>query len=668
MVSRREFLRSVALGGAATALSASIPVTGSGVRRATRRVSARATGRYDKVLVLGMDGMDPGLVRRFAAEGSMPTFAKMLSSAHFGPLQTTMPAQSPVAWASFATGTDPAGHGIYDFIHRDPASRSPFLSTSRSFDSTSRITAGDWSIPLGSGSVRLMRQGTPFWSVLEQHGIPATVYQIPSNFPVLDGSARAISGMGTPDLIGSYGTFTYFSEAYVPNAEEFTGGRVARLRLIDHRAESSIVGPHNPLRSRATESSVPVRFVRDPSEEIVKIELPGRTLILRRGEWSEWIPLQFEFLSWLVSSAGMVRFYLKEVHPKLKIYCSPVNVDPIDPALPICSPAEFSAEVASHIGRFYTQGLPADTKALSLNVLDDQEYFSQAMLILEESMRGLDYTLSSFDEGLLFFYFSSIDQNSHMLMRAFDPRHPQYNPHAPEVVKNAVRSLYRRMDDALAMALRKVDSRTLLVALSDHGFNGFYREFHLNNWLMQQGFLKVTHPEKLGEMKFYDFVDWEQSQAYAIGFNGLYINRAGREKRGGVSAEEASALKRSLISKLREVRDPRTGGSVVAAVYDSEEIYRGPFREYAPDLLVGYAPGYRVADESALGRFGREIVADRTDKWSADHCIDHIAVPGMLLVNRELNSAAPAITDLAPTILKAFSLDPLPEMTGRSLI
>jgi predicted AlkP superfamily phosphohydrolase/phosphomutase len=598
----------------------------------------------------------------------MPNFAKALRTSHFSKLQTTMPPQSPVAWASFISGTNPGGHGIFDFIHRDPKAFIPYLSTSRSFDASHELSLGNWSLPLTSGHIELMRKGRPFWSYLEEQDIPSTIYQIPSNFPTQESPTKAVSGMGTPDLLGTYGTFTFFSEAFVPGSDNFSGGRVVRLRLEGHKTSAKLGGPKNSFRKDGEETFTEVSFTRDPIDPLVKISVQDHTLLMKAGEWSNWIPLRFEYVPHLVSAAGMVRFFVKEVHPKLKVYCSPINVDPMEPALPIGSPAGYTEEMARAVGRFYTQGLPADTKALSLRVLDDEDFFAQAKLVLEESIRAFEYGIKNFDEGVFFFYFSSIDQCSHMLMRAMDVNHPLYNPNASPEIKNAIRYLYGRMDEVLGKAFEHVDSRTILAALSDHGFSKFYREFHLSTWLVQQGFTVLTDPSKMEESHFFDYVDWNKTTAYALGFNGIYLNLMGRDKYGSLRPEQAQAIKADIIRRLPEARDPKTGARVIVNAYDSADLYSGPYRELAPDVLVGYDAGYRASDESVLGKFKKELVGDRTDKWSADHCIDNSVVPGMFLMNRECSAGTPAIWDLAPTILRAFSIKPPDHMHGVNLI
>ncbi|MBN8550102.1 MAG: alkaline phosphatase family protein [Deltaproteobacteria bacterium] len=663
---RREFVKRSSAVAATFAVAGALPMRG--ILPKSRAPYLRNPNVAKKFIILGMDGMDPVLVRQFIEEGHLPTFAKLMQTSHFGALRTTMPPQSPVAWSSFITGTNPGGHGIFDFIHRDPTAFAPYLSTSRSFGSNHSLDLGKWSVPLGSGRVDLMRKGRPFWSYLDEQQIPAVVHQIPANFPVIESPTKAVSGMGTPDLLGSYGTFTYFSEAHVEQDRDFSAARIVRLRLQDHTVKTKLEGPKNSFRNDGADTETEVTFTRDPQDQLVTISVQGQTLLMKKGEWSDWVPLRFEYIPHLMTAPGMVRFYVKDVHPKLKIYCSPINVDPVEPALPIVSPPAYGQELAKNIGRFYTQGLPADTKALSLKILDDEEFFAQAKLVLEESMRGLEYGLKQFHEGVFFHYFSSIDQCSHMLMRTMDVNHPQYNPNASPEIKNAIRYLYSRMDDALAETLKYVDSQTVLVALSDHGFSQFYREFHLSTWLVQQGYTVLTDPSKMTEQNFFDYVDWSKTKAYAIGFNGLYINRQGREKNGAISDLEAQAIKAELIQKLPQVKDPQTGNSVIVAAYDSTQIYSGPFTALAPDILVGYHAGYRVSDESALGKFGKEICELRTDKWSADHCIDQSVVPGMLLMNRPCVHPAPGLWDLAPTILESFSIPTPSTMNGKSLL
>ncbi len=622
----------------------------------------------NKVIVLGIDGMDPDLVLQFVERGEMPNFKKLIDTGYFGALQTTMPPQSPVAWSSFITGTNPGGHGIFDFIHRDPKTFMPYLSTSRSFGASTTVDVGSWSIPLKSGKVELLRRGPAFWKTLEENDIPATVFKVPANFPVQPGDTKAISGMGTPDLLGTYGTFTFFTDLKIENADSFTGGRVVKVRPVNHVIKSKLEGPPNSLRTDNRPAEIEFTVYRDPREDVVKIVIQDHEIILKQGEWSEWVPLKFELMPMFASVTGMVRIYMQQVHPHFRLYMSPINIDPMEAHLPISNPASYSRELSEAIGRFYTQGFPEDTKALSNGIFSNEEFLSQSKYVLHERLKAFHHEFSQFQEGFFFFYFSSVDQNSHVMWRDMDPTHPLYEPNASREAKEAVYYFYRAMDDVLRQIFAKMDGTSTFMLLSDHGFAPFRREFHLSTWLVENGYTVLTDPEKMHESEFYDYVDWSKTKAFALGLNGLYINLYGREANGSVPPAEYEQIKKDIQAKLNEVRDPETGEKIITRAYDSREIYSGPYMALAPDIVVGYRSGYRISDEAVLGKFPRGIVGDRTDKWAADHCMDPIVVPGLLMSNKEIRHPKPGLWDLAPTIIKNFGLTVPKEMDGKPIL
>jgi predicted AlkP superfamily phosphohydrolase/phosphomutase len=660
-MNRRKFLKQSTLGLAALSL-----MTGP-VQKLFAGPFIKSGKFAKKVFVLGIDGMDPNLLRRFMQRGEMPTFLRFIQSHHFGSLRTTLPPQSPVAWSSFITGLNPGGHGIFDFIHRDPRTFTPYLSTSRSRDADKTLEFGKWSIPLGKGKIELLRRGRPFWEFLEEGDIPALIFKIPANFPVKISQSRAISGMGTPDMLGSYGTFTLFTDVPIPNGDRFTGGRVVTIRPQDHRFRAFLEGPPNAMRTDRAVTRVEFTVDRDPMESVIKIRLQDREMILNEGEWSDWIPLVFEVMPLVSNIHGMVRIYVQQVHPHFRIYASPINVDPMKADLPISSPKSYARELSEVVGRFYTQGFPEDTKALSNGVFSDGEFFTQSKIVLKERLKMFDYELNRFNEGLFFFYFSSLDQNSHMMLRLIDPAHPLYDTNVSPEVRDTVYYYYRSMDDVLKQVLGKMDSDSLLLVMSDHGFAPFYREFHLSTWLVDNGFTAMTRQDRMHESNFYDFVDWSQTKAYAMGLNSIYINVWGREVNGSVLPEDVGQVKKEIIEKLQGVRDPLNGKKIVIRAYDANEVYSGDYLNIGPDIVIGYNRGYRISDEAALGKFPRGWIENRKDKWSYDHCMDPSMVPGVLLTNRKVASRQPSIWDLAPSILSGFGIRPPREMDGKSI-
>jgi len=581
-----------------------------------------------RVLIIGFDGMDPKILSRLIEEGKVPAFEKLSKMGDFLPLTSSIPPQSPVAWANFITGMNPGGHGIFDFIHREPENYLPFLSTSRTEPSKRTLKLGSWVLPLSGGKVELLRRGRAFWQILEDYGIPATIFRVPSNFPPAESKQRTISGMGTPDILGTYGTFSFYTERPQELRENITGGAVYPVEVKENEVKAQLVGPPNTFKEGNPTAVVDFTVYIDPENGVAKIVVQDEEVILKEGEWSRWVKVKFPMLNRLVSLRGICRFYLNATYPVFKLYVTPINLDPGDPAMPISTPGSYSKELFRNLGCFYTQGMPEDTKALDQGVLDDGEFLQQVGIVLEERMRMFRYELERFHAGLLFFYFSTLDQGTHMFWRLMDPEHPSYDPQLAAKYGDVVETLYLKMDEALGIALQYVDENTTLIVMSDHGFAPFYRGFQLNTWLKENGYVALIDEWRQGETEFFMNTDWNFTRAYSLGFNGLYINQAGREGYGIVSpGPEKEALLEELAEKLVQVRDPETGLQVISHVYRTDKVYQGEAMKYAPDLIIGYNWGYRASNETALGSFPRELFRDNTDKWSGDHCMDYVWIP-----------------------------------------
>ncbi len=662
-LNRREFTSTLA--GAALA-GAAFPFVSCGARGSTTE---------KRVIVLGLDGLDPKMVQALIDAGRAPNFKKLAAMGAFRRLGTTMPALSPVAWSSFITGLDPGGHGIGDFVVRDPDTYTPFFSIWEAEESGRVLSLGDYQIPLGGGKVTNRRYGKPFWAYLTEQGIPASVIKIPTNFPVEETATRAVSGMGTPDVIDSFGIFSYYTSDASERYEDLSGGTVIPVTVRNHRVEANLYGPVNSLRKPKDDSEdpfinqtrIPFTVHVDPTAAAVRIDIQGHRLVLAEGEYSDWVRLRFEMLPLLTSVAGIARFYLKQAHPHLRLYVTPVNIDPEDQAMPVTQPRELGAELAEAIGPFWTKGLPADTKAFDYGVLSDEGYVKQAELILKERLALFHHEWSRFRTGLFYFYVSSTDQDAHMLWRNMDQTHPM---HQASDVRYAgyLHDLYEQMDRLVGEVLPAVDDRTLLLVCSDHGFAQFGRQFHLNTWLRDHGYLVVRpDAEKKESTNIFD-IDWAKTAAYAIGFNGLYINQEGREAEGFIGPAKRRELVNRIADELASITDPETGRRPVARVYPKEKLYSGDFTFEMPDLLVGYTPGYRASSASVLGETGRVIIDVNPYPWSGDHSMARELVPGSLFSSLPIRGPDPNIVDLPVTILDYFGFEKPPQMVGRSLL
>ena len=653
MITRRSFATSLAAGTSGLTLSCS----GEPKNAPTPR----------RVVVLGLDGLDPKIVQALMDQGRAPNFKKLASTGTFRKLGTTMPALSPVAWSTFITGTDPGSHTIADFVMRDPITSQPYFSIWETRPPDRTLSIGNYELGMGGPGVVNKRVGVPFWTYLTDAGIPTTVIKIPTNFPVDDTATRAVSGMGTPDVADSLGRFNYYTTDVSEEYPGITGGLVHQVELRGGRVEAQLAGPGNFIRKDRAELRIPFSVDVDPTNDTVLLEVQGKRILLQQGEYSDWVQVRFDVASWLLGISGICRFYLKQAHPHLKLYVTPINIDPAEQAMPVTFPAEAGHEIASEIGPFWTKGLPSDTRALDSRVIEDEGYVKQAELILKDRLRLFEHEWERFREGLFFFYVSSTDQDAHMLWRNMDKTHPMHGV-SDVRFSGYIHHLYEEMDKLLGRVLPAADDDTLIVVCSDHGFAPFSRQFHLNSWLREEGYLALKAEAASKESASLEDIDWSKTAAYGIGFNGLYMNRVGREGQGTLGDAEADRISRRIASELEAIVDSDTGERPVHRVYHRNEVYSGEFTREMPELLVGYTPGYRSSSDSVMGESGAKILDLNPWAWAGDHSMAHELVPGCLFCSHPLRGDNPQIADLPVTILSFFGIPKPYDMQGVSLL
>ncbi len=600
-------------------------------------------------------------------EGKLPAFERLIGQGDFRRLRTSIPPQSPVAWANFITGMNPGGHGIFDFMHRDPQTYWPVFSGSATEEAKSTLKIGDLVLPLRGGKVKNQIQGKAFWQILDEYDIPATIFKIPSNYPPVPTKSRTLSGMGTPDLKGSYGIFNFYTTQPQEINQDIGGGRVHQVYVIGNRVEAKLPGPTNTFRKENPEATLDFTVYIDPVNPLAKVSCQGQEFILKEKEWSGWKRVRFNLIP-TQSVAGICMFYLKEVRPNFKLYVTPINIDPADPALPISTPGRYAQELDKKFGPFFTKGLPADTSALDQNFLDEGEFLEQDDMIFREGERMFDYELSRFDSGLLFYYVSSTDQRQHMFWRLLDEKHPKYDPKLASQYGKTIENIYIAADKCLDRSLQNIDRDTLLLVMSDHGFNPYRRSFNLNTWLLDNGYHKLRNPWKQEEGSLFENTDWSRTRAYGSGLNGLYINQQGREREGIVNAgADSDNLIRELAQKLEQVVDPKTGERAILRAFVAKDVYRGPQVGHAPDIVLGFNWGYRISNASPLGRFPKDVLEDNTKKWSGDHMGAPEVIPGILVTNRKIRAESPALYDLTATILDVFGIEKPKDMIGETI-
>ncbi len=620
----------------------------------------------DRLIIVGLDGMEPSLVEKFIAEGKLPNLRLIKESGSYAHLSTTTPAISPVAWSSFMTGSHPAKHNIFDFLSRNPHTYLPDLSSAQIGTPKRYLPLGKYRIPLSKPVIKGLRKSVPFWKILGDTGVFSTILRIPLTFPPEKFKGHLISGMCAPDLKGSQGTFTFYTSD-TKKAEVDEGGVIIPVTLDGDRITSYISGPENTLLKQAEEMRLPMTIVLDRTNKRAVIEVSKQRIRLPEKTFSDWIKISFR-PGLGMKIRAICRFYISDMSDGFQMYLTPLNIDPEKPALPISHPLVYSVYLGKLLGSFTTLGEADDTWALNEGILDEDSFIQLCYDNHRESEGMLFNAMDKIKKGVIACWFQTTDSIQHMFFRYLKQDHPALSCGHTAKSDQVIEDLYVNMDNLVGRVLGKMNKKDSLIIMSDHGFKLFCRGFNLNSWLYLNGYLALKD-DKTSSGEWFRDVDWSRTKAYGLGLGGIYLNQEGREAQGIVKpGPETQALKAELKEKLSGLVDPDTGDTAIRRLYDRDLIPAGPFKDNCPDFIMGYNEGYRVSWASVSGKVNSEVFEDNTKAWSGDHCIDPELVPGVFFSNLPITTKTPSIVDIAPTALSLFGVDIPAHMDGVSLI
>lgn len=560
-----------------------------------------------RTLILGFDSFDPVIFERLSDAGRLPNLTKIRQAGGYSRLEVCSPPQTEVSWTSVATGVDPGGHGIFDFVHRDPGSYLPYVSIL-----PMRKTA------VGEQFVPPYTARTLFEEAAEL-GYPAAALWWPALFPARPNvPVTTIPGLGTPDIRGRLGVGAYFTT----EDEQKKKVRVVRLQSAGKSAfTAELEGVKSQGKSGETSISLPIRLeVRDETRAVLTIG--EQALDLTLGKWSPIIELRFK-AGLFFSVYAITQVILTSLKGKVSFYISPLQIHPLHSVWQYSSSASFIKKIWKEAGPFLTLGWPQDTTALEEGCISDEQFLDLCQSIFDQRKRVLYAQLTGFKEGVLAVIFDCLDRVQHMFLRDRE---------------DIVHDWYEKLDvfvgDVHQSLQGWAEDKYRLLILSDHGFRPFAYKANLNRWLEMQGYLTMKAGNGDGD---FSNVDWSKTKAYAVGLNSLYLNVRGREGQGMVTAEGIEPLLDDIKTRLLDWKGP-DGNAVVSRVLLKHEAFNGPFIRLGPDLVVGYAAGYRASAETGLGKIPEAVIEENRDHWGADHCIDAQVVPGVVFANRDLKN------------------------------
>ena len=685
-----------------------------------------AAAEQPRVVVLGFDGVDSQVVEQMMAAGRLPSLSALKQRGGYSPLLPTVPAQTPVSWATFSTGLDPGGHEIFDFLKRDPADLVPTFAVAQETTepvlfgrSTGLVLGGAgvlifvaagalaaffthrrvvlvvfallglaaggavfeaakaW-IPVERPGVKNNRQGKTFWS--EEGGRPATVLRMPVTFPpesFPDG--RLLSGLGVPDLSGRIGKPSYYTSDpfFTPREGNDFSIEVVRLSTNTGSQTTKITGPPAKAFGRAGTIDLPLILQVLPGRDKLLIVAGDDKAALAPGQWSQWISLPFR-VNPLITVHGYARFRLQSVAPEIALYLSPIQFDParLPPGFALSSPSGFAKDLLDRFGRYKTMGWAIDTWSIQSGTLPEDAFLEDVAATAAQERRMLASLLSE-KQRLLVHYFEFPDRVAHVFWRFRDPKHPAYDAKLAARYGQEVEKSYETMDGIVGETMKKLSPQDVLIVLSDHGFATWRRSVNYNSWLVENGYLALSAGAQRKSLEalfsrgqFWEAVDWSRSRAYAMGLGDVYINVKGREKNGIVEPGAAyEALRSELVSRLTQLTDPSNGERAVSRVFKREEVYRRFNPRVIPDLIVTNLPGYRVSWQASLGVPTETVFEDNKDVWSGDHCsLDPELVKGIFFASKPFKAAkVPGIADATASVRALLGAPAPPDAAGKSL-
>lgn len=573
-----------------------------------------------RTILIGLDAFDPAFFEQLHNQGKTPHLSKFVQAGGYARLQVSDPPQSEVSWTSIATGLNPGGHGMFDFVHRNPAT----YGLQVSLLPTRKNVLGLQFVP--------PHNARTLFDEAVSDGYPATSLWWPATFPARLGSpVRTIPGLGTPDILGRLGVGIHYSMDESPDEGSYKTTVRQLSRKNSGRYGGTMEGPARKTITDTRSSTLDFEICID-SDRSARLFIGRQEVGLELGAWSPILELPFK-AGFGITLRAVTRAILTKITPEPQIYFLPLQPHPLSSPWPYGAPRGFVKDLWDRCGPFLTLGWPQDTTGLEEGWINDEQFLALCELICEERERVFMHVLDSFEEGVLACVFDTLDRVQHMFWRD-----------RPDVIE----TWYQRLDALVGRIQAKLQARPAgesarLLVLSDHGFGDFDHKVHLNRWLIQQGYLQPGSGSDTGDLKG---VDWTKSRAYALGLNSIYLNQQGREGQGIVTGTQRDKILDHLREALLHWSGP-DGGPVVQTVLSRSEAFQGPLAEYGPDLLVGYRPGYRASAETGMGQWKGDEIEANTGHWGADHCFHAAAVPGVLFASQGLDGfPAPSFADI----------------------
>ena len=329
-----------------------------------------------------------------------------------------------------------------------------------------------------------------------------------------------------------------------------------------------------------------------------------------------------------------------------------------------------------------------------------EDWVDEMIADIEKKTKLTKRLMAEQDWQFFMVHFMETDQVQHYLWHELDkpPHH--------------ILRVYKAIDKAIGELREYLDEDDTLFIMSDHGFGELKYNFHIDTWLLREGYIKLRknfmtqfkklffnlgftkeallpigeyiYPalRKLGVVEtavdlasnpMLDWlfissnnVNWKKSMAYSHSEIGhIFLNIKGRDPEGVIEKKDADKIRDEIIEKLRKFENPFTGKKITSEIYKGEEIYHGDMADNAPDIV--FIPD----DMSILGKGAYQFLSNKkvskSQNQTGHHRMDGIFFAEGPNINKGSKVKGAHIMDIAPTALYLFDLPLLDSMDGKIL-
>lgn len=579
---------------------------------------------------------------RYIREGSLPALAEIARTGAQAPVISTLPATTPVAWATMATGALPSRTGIEGFLVHLPGDRLD-----------QRV----------SGCFAYRCRAQTIWDTVAAAGKRSLVVKFPLSYPASTATFRLDGAAG-------WGGLKCLHEAASRSvASTITADATQPLRLYPTAtagsADAGLLAHGRWEIPTLWETGAVVLGVslRRSSAGVAWVDVEDRPdgggvlASLQQGEWSAPLTLR------VPARRGMA-----DVCFRVKVLeCSddPLRVSLFNTAFHERAghsvPDEVWQRCIESVGPIEEQSEPSLVFEAGLDLDTQLDLFR---LNTDWLKRVSEHLLMTEPWDLFMVHAHVVDWAHHLLEGGLDPRHPDFDPLQAPAFEAMMLETYRLVDDLVATVAAAAGPDANLIIVGDHGQDLVHTTFRTNEWLATQGLLRWADD---GES-----VDWSCTQAYALG-NYIHLNRLGREPTGILTAAEAANVGRAVIDGLLGLSDPATGSRPVLIAGEKAHFERlGADGAGVGDIVFCLRSGYQATNGRGelLGRTRllREFTSGHDHFWPLDPRIQtRLYASGPDFRRGYDHDRTAHLVDIAPTVCAILGIDPPAQCEGHTL-